>query len=93
MAGGRVNYDRPILLGCGQCDARWTALSAAHCAGCHRTFASVDAGFDTHRVAGRCVAPETVGLRVEGGYWLAPGETAPGKVMSARDNPWMGDGG
>ena len=92
MAGGRVNYDRPILLGCGQCDARWTALTAAHCAGCHRTFAAL-AGFDAHRVDGACVRPETVGLHVEGGYWLESGEKAPGKVMSARDNPWMGQAG
>ncbi|AEH07973.1 MULTISPECIES: hypothetical protein [Protofrankia] len=83
MAGRDVDYDRPILLGCGRCDVQWTALTAAHCPGCHETFAGVGTGFDAHRVDGRCVPPAQVGLRLDGGYWVAAGERAPGKILRA----------
>lgn len=38
---------------CAGCDTTWTGLAVAHCAACHLTFGSV-AGFDKHRVSGRC---------------------------------------
>lgn len=80
MAGRDVDYDRPMLLGCGRCGARWTSLTAAHCARCHETFAD-SGGFDAHRVDGRCVPPAQVGLQLDSGYWLRSGERPPGKVL------------
>jgi hypothetical protein len=81
VAGREVDYDRPILLGCGRCDARWTALTAAHCPSCHETFAGASTGFDAHRAGGRCTPPAQVGLHLDGGYWLSGGEQAPGKIL------------
>lgn|GEM_PF-4719814 len=84
MPGRDGDYDRPILISCGRCDARWTALTAAHCPTCHETFAGAETGFDAHRADGRCVAPAGAGLRPDGGYWLGPGERAPGKIIRTR---------
>ncbi|WP_308203851.1 FDXHR family putative zinc-binding protein, partial [Frankia gtarii] len=81
MAGRDIEYERPILLGCGGCDARWTALTAAHCPGCHATFAGATTGFDAHRVNGVCQPPQQVGLRHDRGYWLVAGEKPPGRVL------------
>jgi hypothetical protein len=87
VAGRDVDYDRPILLACGQCDVRWTALTAAHCPSCHETFAGVSTGFDAHRVDGRCTPPAQAGLRLEGGYWLYDGERSPGKILLGSHHP------
>jgi hypothetical protein len=81
LAGRDGDYERPTLISCGHCDARWTALAAAHCPSCHETFAGTETGFDAHRVDGRCVAPASAGLRPDGGYWLGGDERSPGKVI------------
>jgi hypothetical protein len=39
------------------------APNQAHCGSCHQLFNSVRP-FDAHRVGGRCVPPESVGLAV-----------------------------
>ncbi|MCK9878200.1 MULTISPECIES: hypothetical protein [Frankia] len=83
MAGRDSEYERPILLACGGCDARWTALTAAHCPTCHTTFASATSGFDAHRVGGTCQPPPQVGLHEDRGYWLLADERAPGRVLHA----------
>ncbi|CAO5185492.1 conserved hypothetical protein [Frankia sp. AiPs1] len=83
MAGRDSEYDRPILLACGGCDARWTALTAAHCPTCHATFAGATTGFDAHRVGGTCQPPPQVGLREDRGYWLFGDERPPGRVLQA----------
>lgn len=64
---------------CGGCDARWTALGAAHCAGCHRTFSGLRL-FDAHRHArgdrGGCTDPETLpGIEYRDGMWRGPAMT------------------
>lgn len=46
---------------CGGCDARWTALTLAHCAACHLTFTGITA-FDSHRRDGACRTPAEAGL-------------------------------
>jgi hypothetical protein len=46
-------------------------LARAHCGVCHETFSRVS-NFDQHRVAGQCVAPESVGLVRKGSVWLMP---------------------
>ena len=69
---------------CSGCDAKWTAMKAAHCAAseCHRTF-STPVLFDRHRVNGRCVDPETI--------ISAPRDGSPGeRVMFFRDGMWRG---
>ncbi len=51
------------VITCSGCDVTWTAASAAHCGGCHRTFATVQL-FDAHRSAegehGSCLHPDDV---------------------------------
>ncbi len=89
MAGRDVDYERPILLGCGRCDARWTAMTAAHCPSCHETFAGASTGFDAHRVGGRCTPPAQAGLRLDGGYWLYGAERSPGKILVVSRRPEM----
>lgn len=48
---------------CGGCDNRWSGVSRAHCAQCHRTFGGVEL-FDRHRRdvkgAGTCLDPESL---------------------------------
>lgn len=56
---------------CGGCDARWTAMRAAHCSSCHRTFGGVT-GFDTHRRNGRCLTPAKLGMELRDGIWRQP---------------------
>ncbi|ABW11401.1 hypothetical protein MXD62_12995 [Frankia sp. Mgl5] len=81
MAGRDIDYDRPTLIGCGRCDVRWTALTAAHCPTCHETFVGY-AGFDAHRDSGRCLAPGEAGLRSDGGYWRREDERSPGRLVT-----------
>nr|WP_243407568.1 hypothetical protein [Frankia canadensis] len=83
MAGRDIDYERPMLISCGGCDVRWTALTAAHCRACHATFAGTTSGFDAHRVNGRCEPPPRVGLREDRGYWLVDGERPPGRTLRA----------
>ncbi|WP_462188441.1 MULTISPECIES: FDXHR family putative zinc-binding protein [unclassified Frankia] len=85
MAGRDNEYERPILLSCGGCDVRWTALTAAHCPSCHETFAGTTTGFDAHRVKGTCLSPERAGLRRDRGYWLSGDEQPPGRILRASD--------
>lgn len=58
LQGRRDFDDLPFAHGCG---ARWSGLSTAHCARCHRTFGGVSS-FDRHRKDGACVDPADVGL-------------------------------
>ena len=48
---------------CGGCTETWTALTACHCSGCHRTYAGVGM-FDQHRSQygerGSCLDPATL---------------------------------
>ncbi|CAO5235496.1 FDXHR family putative zinc-binding protein [Frankia sp. AgKG'84/4] len=81
MPGRDSEYERPLLLSCGGCDACWTALTAAHCPTCHATFAGATSGFDAHRVDGACEAPPRVGLREDRGYWLLGAERPPGRIL------------
>lgn len=71
----------PTWITC-SCATRWTALTAAHCSGCHRTFSGVS-NFDLHRTVagphGTCRAPAEItnkaGERVlffRGGMWRSP---------------------
>lgn len=60
---------------CGGCALWWTALGAAHCAGCHETFTSVS-GFEKHRRGGQCLTPAEVGLVPADRKW--PGWALPG---------------
>lgn len=67
--------DNAIRCACGEW---WTALAAAHRAGCHRTFTSVS-GFTAHRKAGKCIDPIELGMvRAERKYeaWAMPGTWA-----------------
>ena len=89
MAGREIDFDRPILLGCGRCDVRWTSLEAAHCPTCHETFVSVR-GFDLHRYRGACVPPKEAGLIPDGGYWRREGERAPGRLVTIPRQPTRG---
>jgi hypothetical protein len=54
---------------CSGCDETWTALTAAHCGSCHRTFSGVGL-FSLHRSAhglrGHCLDPATVVHRETG---------------------------
>lgn len=59
---------------CGGCPARWTGLTTAHCAGCHRTFGGI-AGFDAHRVRGACTDPRAHGMTDVAGTWQRPAPT------------------
>jgi hypothetical protein len=63
-----------------ECGATWTALGAAHCSACHRTFAAVGL-FDAHRSQdgehGTCLDPETLTARGE-------------RRMFFRDGMWRG---
>lgn len=43
------------------CGEWWTAISAAHCSGCHLTFTSVS-GFTLHRKGGKCSVPADLGM-------------------------------
>lgn len=68
---------------CSGCDATWTAMTACHCSGCHRTFAGV-ALFDRHRSAaggehGACLHP---------GRLVNANTGAP--VAEFRDGMWRG---
>lgn len=81
LPGRDIDYDRPTLIGCGRCDVRWTALTAAHCPTCHETFVGC-AGFDAHRDSGHCLPPGDAGLCADGGYWRRPDERAPGRLLS-----------
>ncbi|GLZ81426.1 hypothetical protein Afil01_62330 [Actinorhabdospora filicis] len=60
---------------CTDCSASWSGMRAAHCAGCHQTFATV-ADFDYHRSGRRsapCDAPAAIGLAPNAhGYWGIP---------------------
>jgi hypothetical protein len=48
------------------------SASQAHCTVCHRTFGGVS-GFDKHRRDGRCIDPETLGMRLtDVGVWRFP---------------------
>ncbi|AYR02438.1 hypothetical protein SEA_AFFECA_55 [Gordonia phage Affeca] len=59
-----------------RCGARWSALGACHCSGCHRTFTALTP-FDRHRRGDQCLDPATLGLieHQRSGYtaWGAPG--------------------
>lgn len=83
-AAAPVTSNRHPRITCGGCDASWTALGAAHCSGCHRTFSSVGL-FDRHRTAaggehGSCLDPgrlvnASTGERVaflRDGIWRGP---------------------
>lgn len=65
---------------CSGCDARWTGISRAHCAGCHRTFAGPSL-FDAHRRDG-CLDPETILSKPKDG-------SAPQRVMYLVDGLWQ----
>jgi hypothetical protein len=71
----------PRRITCSGCDAVWTAMSAAHCAGCHRTLAGSTL-FDRHRHArgdhGSCLDPATL---------LGP---TGDRIMFFRDGMWRG---
>lgn len=61
MSTSTTRRNRPAsLITCSGCDATWTALGAAHCAGCHQTFSGLTL-FDRHRSIvgehGRCYIP------------------------------------
>lgn len=61
---------------CGRCSATWTAMGAAHCPTCHRTYSDAEA-FDGHRDGkGRCCLAR-LSLSASGG---APGVTYPGSA-------------
>ncbi len=66
---------------CGGCDNTWTALTAAHCPTCHRTFSAIR-HFDTHRSQdgprGHCIDPDTIHNR--------RGE----RLLWFRDGMWRG---
>lgn len=66
---------------CGTCEEWWTALGAAHCSGCHRTFSTTNL-FDRHRSSvgahGSCLDPEKV-VNTKGD-----------RIMFFRDNMWRG---
>ena len=89
MAGRDIDFDRPILLGCGRCDVRWTSMTAAHCPTCHETFVNCR-GFDLHREGGRCVPPKDAGLHADGGYWCREAEHAPGRLVTIPRQPARG---
>lgn len=74
---------KAALITCGGCPATWTAMGAAHCSGCHRTFSSVGL-FDRHRSAagsehGSCFDPS----RLVNAKTGAP-------VAEFRDGMWRG---
>lgn len=58
-------------MGMCDCNQTWTALNAAHCAVCHRTFSAVSL-FDKHRkvTPGECAIPE--GTEFRNGMWRGP---------------------
>jgi hypothetical protein len=73
---------RPVPpITCSGCPATWTATTAAHCSGCHRTFSGIGL-FDLHRSQygerGSCIDPDNV--RNQAGY----------RVMFHRDGMWRG---
>jgi hypothetical protein len=69
---GAAGHAPPYVPHC-RCGARWTGLSRAHCAGCHRTFSAVTA-FDLHRRGGACLDPADAGLVERNGMWGQPGK-------------------
>lgn len=58
-------------MGMCDCNQSWTALTAAHCAVCHRTFSAVSL-FDKHRKvnSGECAIPG--GVEFRNGMWRGP---------------------
>jgi len=87
-----------VTITCSGCRAGWTALNAAHCSGCHRTFAGPGL-FDIHRTAeGRCLDPELVvgrdgqrRLFFRTGMWRGPELTDEQRAKLART--WGGEAG
>lgn len=72
----------PVLIRCGGCDERWTALNACHCCACHQTFGTAGL-FDLHRSQfgerGACLDPASLttatgapGMRLLAGLWRGP---------------------
>lgn len=49
------------MITCKNCDAVWTGENRCHCPKCHITLAGVTY-WNKHRVNGRCIAPEKLGL-------------------------------
>lgn len=52
----------------------WSALTAAHCGVCHKTFSGVSY-FDAHRTGGRCFGTAALydsGFVEERGIWSTP---------------------
>ena len=65
---------------CGGCDNRWSGVSRAHCAACHRTFGGATL-FDAHRRDG-CLDPETIMTTPKDG-------SAPQRAMFLTDGIWQ----
>lgn len=84
VSGTQPDSPRPAVRPntCGSCPATWGGTRAAHCGGCHRTFAGVGL-FDLHRTAdGRCLHPDDVRGRdgkprlwFRDGQWRGPEAT------------------
>lgn len=70
------------LITCNGCEHTWTAITAAHCSGCHTAPFSGVGLFDLHRSQygerGHCIDPAEV--RNRAGY----------RVMAFRDGMWRG---
>lgn len=67
-----VAKDEPTWLPvtCAGCGQRWYGIERAHCACCHRTFATLDL-FDQHRVDHLCRNPASLGMtkHAKSGVW------------------------
>lgn len=80
---------------CSGCEAAWTALGAAHCSGCHRTFSGILL-FDAHRSQygerGACLDPVTIrgektgepAMFYRNGMWRGPEATEEQKAHLRR---------
>lgn len=80
-----------MTISCNGCTERWTAVGAAHCSGCHRTFSTYRL-FDLHRSTsgehGVCLDPASVKkngenlLDFRNGMWRGPEMTEEQKARA-----------